>query len=1507
MQTLWSRAAPTRCICKCAFCRSTTALSRTSTSSALKRRIRFKDVFTVFYSTVLTSAAVVDSHRKDVRRKEWKVAIQEAKDEIAAIEDQHRIRLLSLSQRLGEDENTKSAPLPPALTRDGNTLSYIRTAENTWEAVFAKAARDTQEREILGFQDLLGFPLSTLRDLSSDEIEELLRDPDIFRLNTRGDFQRKLWAPRRRTHPWTVKKVKTLEWSVRKLAYRLLLSCEEKGPQEQSAENDDEVPEVRLNQTTRQAISAKINRCQRSLDFIMNNPEEPSLWTTLRSPSIPSYQAEATNDTDPTFGEILGLFRSYQDGALGVNALICNLCNLLLATREPPDVSSFNALIVGLSRLKRHENVQFVIESMLECCIRPNAITLSAVLHHYAITHDKKRFNVIIKKMDGKLGGLWKENPSKSVAPGLRERYALRAWQPKEVVIKDEDRDLLVEDQGDALLFSRNDGTPHEGFPTQKTVGTARMGMKNRVVYCALIHSSLKLDQPSWAMRHYSDMVNEGFAPDFSVLKSIMVYCTKNQEWDAGVAVWKQLCGIAGAVSQVVFGLMLTLCRSCENLIEYGEILNRGVRAGLIESGSCIFPETIAAGLDDPSLDANDLVAFPRLPQLQIAINRDHLERAIELLAFQIAKTALDLASFDLDARKESVGFKIYLKTKRLYTDGLAAEAYRCRSVISHFVVDEAPIERSHIWEDALQSLREDENNEGEADRSRSIPSSDESTATQKTLSPLPNSEETLANGLGALETTSNVMTALNSACPHAENHDSADELSQEQEDPPRDQDNGPSESQCALCPLNENKEDAEAMDMEQRVRSHGLGTAQKIPDQLQAADKRLPKTQGTQNLLVQLIDHMSSSDDSVGHPYRVAEKPQSRPENQITQKGVTTSQLPRLQASSGAHLSKLFLQNSQMQTNYADLISQQFQDLETQFSQKQQSLQSSFVHEQSSPSQKDPSSNISPEALLQWDDAMESLRERDSHQGKQERSLRLSHDLVSIPMFTGASAGGFPGSRSVAVREQAQAPGITHNEIGSQHASSRSEHEGQADLHHWSSKPRETFNVDQLPDEETHNSARPGVSSRRVQLISIRRPLRAASSLGETSQQPTALAANRQLPTQDVQDRKVQKGNTRSELIDDYEHKKGSPYLDSSYHPIGGTPGGLYWLSIFGTSNPNARRFKKSESPATTPEDVLCFEESIGEGLPIGKPPTKKLSSAQRYQDNNGIRDEVSLGHLKRTATIPSPQIRYNEAKIIEHQSTKQAVPEIHRKDLPQVVGTATPTTPYQASRWHAWRKRRQDRKRIGKHAKHLVLKTDQPQEPLDLNGERSILTEQSNVAKNVIKAPSAEEEDQTKVRLLFPRDPTVLERSSPYVSVDLPPLVGEGTSTSPDNRRRWLRRQAKLEQLITAEGVSHGSEESTRLKHDERNAPEQSISKHDKPGSEDEDQYSTPAARNLGAEEAHPHMEAKWLQALRANRRRRITRESSGQALRMHDDSAFDVRAQDAPEKIQAAGTGG
>lgn len=669
MQSLWIRAAQTRCTCNCTFCHSTTsALSRRTTAASV-RRLRFSDVFTAFYSTVLASAAVADIGWKEAKRDELQKLIRDARDDLKALEDNQQTRLAAIS--LGGNESAIA----------------LRPFQDTWDNAFAWAAMERDRRKVLGFQNLKGASLSLLEELSAPEIEELVLDKYIMRLNS--EHGEHLWSITDAHRRLSIKKVKTLEWSTRKLVHRLILSCLEEADIRQRIERAEAVggqPRPFAGMDSEQ-VKTKLERCDRRLKFLSRHSSNTEYWYRFESPRAPLYSCWSDLDierADSLNIKLYNIFNGFRNHTMEKDQLVASICSALLTSFAPPDVHTYNMLIIRLTGLKQMSDVKAVITSMRETHTRPNEVTLCAMLHYYTITDQRQSFIDLVRKMEGKQGGLSLAHAMNEPSPAFAARYRPKRRLQRRSRVSEEEEEYYYEAEG--YRFRPTDHQPRaKSHRTRKVVETAEMMIINRAVYGALIHAALQFLGTFKAMTYYRRMVSDGWEDGKRELGAILQHCCDENNWRAGLAVWQQMCKLPEGADRIALGWMLQLCRNRRKHVEFGEVLEYGVRQQLVSSTVWYFPSIIwGGGRISDLLRSADVLSSAKQLAFPITIARDLLERNLEALGYRMATTALDIADISLNVPPEfdcSVGLKLCLLIKQCHQDSPARAVLRARTV----------------------------------------------------------------------------------------------------------------------------------------------------------------------------------------------------------------------------------------------------------------------------------------------------------------------------------------------------------------------------------------------------------------------------------------------------------------------------------------------------------------------------------------------------------------------------------------------------------------------------------------------------------------------------------------------------------------------------------------------------------------------------------------------------------------------------------------------------------
>ena len=671
MQTLWARAAQ-RCACNCTLCHSSaTALNRRATTAALKRRVRFRDVFTLLYSSFLASATIADIGRKEAKKMEWENLIKEAREELEALQEQQQARLAAVSWR--DDLATE--------------YDQSRPDPDDWSGLFQWATKERESRKSLGFQELKGPPLSLLKGLSAPEVEELMRDIYIARLNSADKSY--LWNATDGHRPLSIKKVKTLEWSVRKLVHRLILSLLET-PKTNSEEQSDQGPTDRqlgpFAGINSDQLRMKIDRCNRRLDFLARHSSNPEYWYRFKSPGWPAYSRDYRDDlvSADSLNPELGRIFKYLSHDTRKDAWLTEVCSVLLFSCVPPDIHTYNLLIINLVKLKQMNDVKAVIRSMRESHMRPNEVTLSAMLNFYTIDDNRGGFLDLLDKIDGQNGGLSLAHAATEVSPIFSGRFKVLSKAPQmSVKISKEEEDYYYEEKG--YNFRPPGHQPRsQHHMTRRVIMRANMTILDRAVYGAMIHGALKFLGPREAMQYYSQMVSDGWETGVKELGAILRYYSMNMKWQDGLAVWQEICKLPEGANRAAVECMLLLCRYCEKHILFGQVLDYGVRQKLIPPTVWQFTKKICRGSVTNLLQSADSISSKTSSASPITTALNILERSLEALGYRIASTALDLAETTLDElypTDNNRALEIYFSIRRLHRESPASSEHTARQI----------------------------------------------------------------------------------------------------------------------------------------------------------------------------------------------------------------------------------------------------------------------------------------------------------------------------------------------------------------------------------------------------------------------------------------------------------------------------------------------------------------------------------------------------------------------------------------------------------------------------------------------------------------------------------------------------------------------------------------------------------------------------------------------------------------------------------------------------------
>lgn len=578
MQTVWSRAAQAQCVCKCPSCLLTTnAIARRTSIATARRTIRVGDVFTVSVSSLAAGLALAGSVKKDDRRKQWDKVIEGARATVEATEIQQQKRLAALSDDARREalDRTRSSGI------DISTEKAIKEVEawdareseeqehqdpilydrnDNWLDVFDWAQEQHRLREASGFQDWRGLPLSLLQSLSRVQLNELLSNERLLRRFYGGPDCNSLVDEQSR-YPLSMKKIRTLEWSVARMVLKLLIYCSTNslGPQQDSSCPTRSL--LREFVKDGETIQSKLDRTRERLRILHAERRSRPYYEEFESPQIPNYddttieEYEQTTDMNISLQKLLELMKPDTN----LNDLMSKICYNLLTARTPPNTHTYNMLLIRFCILGKEDLIKAVLSSMRESHIRPNEITHATVLRHFTATGNRVGFVDYWRRMEGRRrGGLALANPELDIHPVLQERY---------------------------IVFESN---YHKA---------AEKGRMNAQVYESLIVGALHFLGGQTAMHYYRNMISEGWSPSLGIFLAILQDCCHKLDWTLGQAILEQLEKSAERMNTLTYEWMLRLCQCCGQQEFFDQILRSGVHCGALPATMLDLPNH--AKIDD--------------------------------------------------------------------------------------------------------------------------------------------------------------------------------------------------------------------------------------------------------------------------------------------------------------------------------------------------------------------------------------------------------------------------------------------------------------------------------------------------------------------------------------------------------------------------------------------------------------------------------------------------------------------------------------------------------------------------------------------------------------------------------------------------------------------------------------------------------------------------------------------------------------------------------------------
>ncbi|KAH8816339.1 hypothetical protein F5884DRAFT_635724, partial [Xylogone sp. PMI_703] len=372
MQAIWSRAAQGRS-CRCSSClHAATITARRTTTAASRRRLRIGDLFTACYSTILATAAVADSKIKDDRMREWDRAIEEAK-----IWTPGHNESAGKQYKLNESEaNQFGGPFlitgtDRVANRNNNPANIFNSSAWGIPPVKLRDSLLSQLRN-LDAQLKLVAPSQTLQNAS----RPISTDPELEILLHEGHQEELKRGPKRLFN------LEKVELMVAELVHSLLEHISSnKGRKKLSLPARDMLDRISVLQMGQIRLPKySINtHCAHDESQDLNR----AIWDCFKSGG--SKRAKSPS----------------------LDLLLSKICYNLLVSAALPNIATYNILIICLTKAKKHDITQTVIDSFFHGSqFKPTPRTMCAILDHYAAKKDRVGFRATIQRMRGANGDM---------------------------------------------------------------------------------------------------------------------------------------------------------------------------------------------------------------------------------------------------------------------------------------------------------------------------------------------------------------------------------------------------------------------------------------------------------------------------------------------------------------------------------------------------------------------------------------------------------------------------------------------------------------------------------------------------------------------------------------------------------------------------------------------------------------------------------------------------------------------------------------------------------------------------------------------------------------------------------------------------------------------------------------------------------------------------------------------------------------------------------------------
>lgn len=517
--------------CVSSLSATTKAILQRPITSPTHWRLRYKHLTTLFYSTLITSAAVADANIKGKRRRHWDNAIADA-------------------ERSLHSAAPREAPQTRWARQDNDLDS---TDEYNFDFNFAVDPPSLEEREQQVRQEYQNasdhdIDGQQLKALSEEVLFDLAQQRPIPVLSTRVSPHSMYASDFRRTREvggaqpkWTPKKQVSMELAMARLATTLLIWTKE-NPEYNPQLEKMGILDVKQLKKRQRDIASEVARLHEMGAYDLGDIQR------LEHPQYSLDRENSLEETRQLNAALMTLLRKHALQKMSLQDTMAKIVYNLMISPAPPDVQTFSILINRLSRLGYHEPANAVIHTVLSSHQRVNECLLNDMLAHFVRSENPYGFQRLLERSQGEGKGLNLAHPDIRIGVGQHR----------------------LTQKGDHIL-------QHIEL--------------DQVLYRVIISGSLQFGNLKQATSMYKRMRDAGYQGNVQLLTHFLRYFGTRSDWPRGIAVWHSIKGLLNLQGRrfrekyvrrerMAFHEALQLCEKCGSDSHWNAIYNEAQARG---------------------------------------------------------------------------------------------------------------------------------------------------------------------------------------------------------------------------------------------------------------------------------------------------------------------------------------------------------------------------------------------------------------------------------------------------------------------------------------------------------------------------------------------------------------------------------------------------------------------------------------------------------------------------------------------------------------------------------------------------------------------------------------------------------------------------------------------------------------------------------------------------------------------------------------------------------------